>query len=200
MKDDGVYDRDLALPEHVGTHLDAPAHFDARGAFAHELPAERLVVPARVVDVRADVGDDPDVAIEPSAVAAHEGAHGRLDPGEAVLFRTGWERHLHDHERYVGPAEGPPRFPGLAPATAGLLIERGVAGIGIDTLGVDPGAAEGYPVHRLTLPAGLWHLEGLVGLEALPPRGAWLIIGLLPIVAGSGAPARVLALLRGGRG
>jgi len=197
VEEDGVYDRNLALPEHVGTHLDAPAHFDAVGACVHELPADRLVIPARVIDAREGVGDDPDAVIGPQAVASHEDAHGRLLAGEAVLFMTGWERYVHEPRRYVGPAEGPPRFPGLATATARLLIERGTDGIGIDTLGVDRGCDEHYPVHRLTLPAGMWHLEGLVGLAALPPRGAWLVVGLLPIVDGSGAPARVLALVPG---
>jgi kynurenine formamidase len=43
--------------------------------------------------------------------------------------------------------------------------------------------------------AGLWHLEGLVGLERIPARGAWLVAAVLPLVDGSGAPARVLAIL-----
>ena len=45
-------------------------------------------------------------------------------------------------------------------------------GIGIDTAGIDPGHAADAPVHHITLPAGLWHLEGLVNLGELPARGA----------------------------
>jgi kynurenine formamidase len=50
-------------------------------------------------------------------------------------------------------------------------------------------------VHHRTLPAGLWHLEGLVNLDQLPPRGATIVIGAVPLQGGSGAPARVLALV-----
>jgi kynurenine formamidase len=47
------------------------------------------------------------------------------------------------------------------------------------------------------MPAGVWHAEGLVGLERVPIRGAWIVVGLLPVVDGSGAPARVFAVLPG---
>ncbi|MBD0282307.1 MAG: hypothetical protein ICV69_08965 [Thermoleophilaceae bacterium] len=50
-------------------------------------------------------------------------------------------------------------------------------------------------MHHTTLPAGLWHLEGLVNLHELPPRGAVLFAGALTLVEGSGAPARVLAVV-----
>ena len=68
-------------------------------------------------------------------------------------------------------------------------------GIGIDTLGVDPGSSTDFPVHRHTSAAGLFHIEGLVNLGSLPPRGATVVVGVPPLVAGSGMTARVLALL-----
>ena len=76
-----------------------------------------------------------------------------------------------------------------------LLVERGVAGLGIDTLGVDPGSSVDFPVHLTTLPAGMWHLEGLIELGRVPARGAWLVAAPLNLVDGSGTPARVFAIL-----
>ncbi len=110
-----------------------------------------------------------------------------------MLVHTGWDARRDDPIAYAGDGES--RFPGLARGAAVLLVARGVAGIGIDTLGVDPGHAQGFPAHRITLPAGLWHLEGLVNLGRVPARGAWLVVGALPLVDGSGAPARVFAIL-----
>ena len=188
----GAYARDLALPEHAGTHLDAPVHFDRDGASADRLTLAQLVRPAVRLDVRAFVGDDPRVAVSAKQVEAIEQREGRIPSGSAVLVHTGWDRFAGDAERYA------PLFPGLAEDAARLLVERGAAGIGIDTLGVDPGDADGFPVHRVTLPAGLWHLEGLIRLERVPVRGAWLVAAALPLVDGSGAPARVLAILPGG--
>ncbi len=68
-------------------------------------------------------------------------------------------------------------------------------GIGVDTPGVDRGCDPSNPVHNTTLPAGLWHLEGLVNLDALPARDALLVVGALKLADGSGTPARVLALV-----
>src|SRR5688572_24973865 len=41
----------FATPEHGGTHLDAPIHFGEGKHFNHEIPLERLVAPAVVIDV-----------------------------------------------------------------------------------------------------------------------------------------------------
>ena len=96
-----------------------------------------------------------------------------------------------------GSAPGDLRFPGFGvEATKFLVDERKAAGLGIDTLGIDPGFAHDFPVHsQISHPAGLWHLENLQNLKQLPPLGAWLIVGVLPLVGGSGSPARVLALV-----
>jgi kynurenine formamidase len=139
--------------------------------------------------VRAQCDRDPDFAIERQHVEAAERDDGPIERGSAVLALTGWERYAGDAERYVNGA-----FPGFGVSAAEFLIERGVVGLGIDTLGVDPGAATGFPVHHMTLPAGLWHLEGLVNLAAVPARGALLVVGALKLVDGSGTPARVFAL------
>ena len=184
-----AYARELALPEHAGTHLDAPAHFARDGAATDAIPLGALVRPAVRLDVRALVGDDAGYTLGAAAIEAIERAEGRIPAGSAVLVHTGWDRYAADASRYAS------RFPGLGVDAARLLVGRGVAGVGIDTLGIDPGPAEAFPAHRVTLPAGLWHLEGLVGLERVPPRGAWLVAAALPLVRGSGAPARVFAIL-----
>ena len=175
-------------PEHAGTHLDAPAHFDPGGAHADQIPAAQLVVECAVLDVRDRCAGDADFTLEASDVRAIESRDTRIERGSAVLVHTGWDRpgYLEADELH---------FPGIGPSAAELLIERGVVGIGIDTAGVDPGHAADTPVHHLTLPAGLWHLEGLVNLGELPARGALLFVGALKLEQGSGAPARVLALV-----
>lgn len=196
---DGLYERHLALPEHVGTHVDAPAHFAPKGTTVDQLSPSSLLAPGRVIDLRAACAGDPDFALEADVLERLEAEQVPLVPGCLALFRTGWDRYLLEHELYIGPASGPPRFPGLAPSAARLLVERGVRGIGIDTLGIEPGAATEYPLHHITLPAGLFHVEGLVGLGRLPASGFLVVVAPLPLVGGSGSPARVLALAPPGR-
>lgn len=196
LERDGSYARVLTTPEHAGTHLDAPAHFAPGGWRAHEIPAERLVVACAVLDVSASCAGDPDHAVPASEIEELERRDGRVPAGSAALVRTGWDRFRGEGARYLGGCRRDDlQFPGLAPSAAELLLDRGVVGIGIDTVGIDPGTAADAPVHHITLPAGLWHLEGLVNLEALPPRGALLFVGALALTEGSGAPARVLAVV-----
>jgi kynurenine formamidase len=190
IETDHSYARQITTPEHAGTHLDAPSHFAPGGAHADTIPPERLVVPCAVIDVRAECERDAGFTIEREHVEEAERRDGPVGEGSAVLALTGWERFAADAERYVGGD-----FPGFGTSAAELLIEHGVVGLGIDTLGVDAGAATDFPVHNLTLPAGLWHLEGLVNLAAVPPRGALLVVGALRLVEGSGTPARVFAML-----
>ena len=94
-------------------------------------------------------------------------------------------------------AEDTLRFPGFGVDAARILVdERGAVGLGVDTLGIDPGCDEAFTVHRTVSHAkGLWHLENLTNLAQLPPVGAWVFVGVIKLVDGSGGPARVLALV-----
>jgi kynurenine formamidase len=189
--DGGSFSRDLAFGEHTGTHMDAPAHFREGGATVEGVDASDLVCDAAVIDIRAACAADPDYALTAADITAHEAEHGTLPAGCAVLVCTGWSAFRSDAERYVGNL----RFPGLSAEAGRVLVDRGVKGIGIDTLSIDRGIADDFPVHFITLPAGLWQLEGLVNLELLPPRGALLVVGAPRLAGGSGVPARPLALL-----
>ena len=191
--EEGYWARDLHFPEHSGTHMDAPVHCVPGGPGVADIPAEQLVRPALRIDARALCGGDAAWTLGAGDVRAWEAEHGPIEAGAAVLLCTGWDVYVEDFDRYLGH---PLDYPGYGGDAAALLVERGVAGIGIDTLGVDSGRnASTSPVHKTTLPAGLWHLEGLVGLAEVPARGATLVVGVPPLVGGSGMPARVLALL-----
>jgi kynurenine formamidase len=196
VEENGFFARLWHLWEHTGTHIDAPAHFIPGGITVEGLPLAGLVCPAVVVDVSDRCEGKPDYTVSTDDVARFEAEHGKVPAGSAVLIHTGWDVLGDDHERYMGPA-GDLHFPGIGEAAARLLVEdRGVVGIGIDTLGIDPGRDDAFSVHRhATLSNGAWNLEGLVNLDKVPPLGALLVTGALPLVGGSAAPARVFALV-----
>jgi kynurenine formamidase len=189
---DGFWSRRFSTPEHAGTHLDAPRHCVPGAAAVADIPADQLVRPAVRIDARALCDGDPGWVLRAADVEAWEAEHGRVPAGAAVLLCTGWDAYRDDERRYLGE---PLAFPGFGGDAAALLVERGAAGLGIDTLGVDAGASADFPVHRTALPAGLWHLEGLIGLADVPPTGATLVVGALRLPGASGTPARVFALL-----
>jgi kynurenine formamidase len=196
VKHDGFFARKVSFFEHSGTHFDAPCHFIEGGMSVEQIPVEKLFLPAVVIDISARIGDDADGELELEDVMKFEADHGAIASGSAVLLRTGWEEFNKDREKYAGK-EGDLRFPGFGVAAAQYLVtERNVVGLGIDTLGIDPGIATTFPVHlTVSHPKGLWHLENLQNLKQLPPVGAWLVVGVLPLVGGSGSPARVIALI-----
>ena len=193
---DGYFARRVTFFEHTGTHFDAPCHFIDGATTVDKIPASQLVKPAVVIDISARIGNDADGELLLSDVQAFEAAHGAIPEGAAILLRTGWEDFNTDALRYAG-APGDLRFPGFGVEASKFLVhERKAAAFGIDTLGIDPGAATSFPVHsQVTHPAGLWHLENLQNLKKLPPLGAWIVVGVLPLVGGSGSPARVIALV-----
>ena len=194
---DGSFARDIRTPEHAGTHFDAPAHYDPKGATVEAIPADLLVRPVAVLHAADLVGDDESFALTAAHVERFEQVDGPIERGSAVLLQTGWERHRGDAALYLGgEREGELNFPGYGLDAAQLLVgERGVVGLGIDTVSIDRGVEADYPVHYYTLPSGIWHLEGLINLGELPPRGAWVFVGALPLEGASGTPSRVIAVV-----
>ena len=186
--------------EHGGTHLDAPQHFARDGWTTDRIPIEALVAPVRAIDARAGAAADADHAVTVEEIRAHEAAHGPIPRGAVVVLHTGWGDRWPDLKRYLGddtPGDASRlHFPGLSEAAARFLaVERGPAGIGIDTASIDPGPSQDFRSHRVLAAANIYALENLDNVERLPPAGATLIALPMKIANGSGGPVRVLAIL-----
>ena len=102
--------------------------------------------------------------------------------------------------RAVGALTDRVHTPGISVECARWLAEEApVIGIGVETVGTDAGAAHSFdpafPCHSYVLGAGKYGLTQLQNLARLPATGAVVLAGPLPIVSGSGSPARVLALV-----
>ncbi len=158
----------------VGTHMDAPSHFVRGGANIGDIPLEKLIVPLCVLDLRNRL--DPDLLVSPQDLSAYEAKYGAIPEGSLVCAMTGWEKYWNDPDRYRNPDEkGKMHFPGFSAESAAVLVERKVAGIGIDTLSPD-GSNDGFPVHEIILGAGKYILENLAQLSRMPARGAFAIV------------------------
>jgi len=186
-------------PEHGGTHMDAPLHFADGKWSAADVPVDRLVAPAVVLDVRRQAAADRDYRLTAQDVAAWEAGHGRIPAGAIVLLRTGWSERWPDRLRYFGsPSTSDAKdlhFPSYGAEAAKLLLERGVGAIGVDTASIDHGPSRDFPVHRLTAAANVPGLENLDHLDQLPEMGAWLVALPMKIAGGTGGPLRAVALL-----
>jgi kynurenine formamidase len=187
--------------EHTGTHFDAPNHW-VSGKDKDDVasvPASRLVGPAAVLDFSAQAADDPDFLLEVDHVRAWESEHGPLPAGGWLLYRTGWDARITQQDM-LNVDENGSHTPGMSAECARWVAEESpVVGLGVETVGTDAGAAPTFdpmfPCHSFLMGNDKYGLTQLQNLARLPPTGAVVVAGPLPIVTGSGAPARVLALV-----
>ncbi len=194
---DGYFARDISLPEHFGTHLDAPAHFVAGLWTVDQIPAERLVAPLEVVDVSANVKGNPDYQISVEDIAKWEQPHGQILQGSVLIANTGWGSRWNSIKDYRNAdPSGVMHFPGYSQEAAKFLVEgRNVIGLGIDTLSIDYGPSKDFPVHHYTLAHSLYHLENVANLDQAPASGSTVVVAPMKLEAGSGGPARILVLV-----
>jgi kynurenine formamidase len=192
----GFYANRWDVGEHHGTHLDAPAHCSVAGPTAEKIDPAGFVAPAAVIDLRERAKADPDAAVSVDDLRAWEKAHGRLPAGCAVCLNSGWDARAGDAKAFLGAgASGGLRFPGFSKAAAEFLLhERVVAGLLVDTLSIDTGAATDFTVHKVWLGAGRWAVECVANLGRVPPSGATVFVGAPKVEEASGGPTRVLAV------
>ena len=165
-----------SMGAHSGTHIDAPMHFVLNGASIEQLSLERLIGPARVIDI-------PD-AVQ-SIDAAELNRHQWRD-APRVIFRTrssqrGWMHSSTFHRDFAY----------IAPDAAQQLADAGVRLVGIDYISAEQFGAPAPMTHRILLGKGIPIVEGLA-LESVSAGDYDLIV--LPIKVGGheGAPARAV--------
>ena len=194
----------LALPEHFGTHVDAPFHFAGPGhLFVNQIAVQDLVGPAVVVDVRDKVVSDEDYRLTVADLQAWERRHGRIPRGAIVIMFSGWGERWDDPDAYRNFHDGALHFPGFsAESVQWLLANRDIVGIGIDTLSVDFGPSTDFIVHHITNGENKWAVENLANLEQLPASGGLMVVSPMKIQGGTGGTARAYTLFNfdGGQG
>lgn len=198
IEKDKYFARDIALPEHFGTHIDAPAHFAWGTWTVDQIPPERLLAPLVVLDVSSNVQNNPDYQVSIEDIARWERTNGQIPLGSVVMARTGWESRWDSAKDYRNAdAKGVLHFPGYSQDAAKFLVEgRKVVGLGIDTLSIDYGPSKDFSVHQYTLAHSLYHLENVANLDRVPVAGAIALVAPMKLEGGSGGPVRILALLR----
>lgn len=200
-KGPGWYWNNITVGEHTGTHFDAPIHWvtgkDLPNNTTDTLPVQNLIAPACVIDCSTDAANNGDYLLTPATIQAWEAQHGTIPAGTWVLFRTDWSKR--SGAAYANVQEDGAHTPGPTTEAVQLLVDRGVLGFGVETIGTDAGQAHlmtpMYPAHTLMHGAGRYGLQCLCNLDQLPPTGALVIAPPLKIQGGSGSPLRVLALI-----
>jgi len=191
----------LTLGEHTGTHVDAPIHWvtGQDGADVASISPRALIGPACVIDKTAETEQDNGYLLTVADLEAWEAEHGRIPENAWVLLRTGWQSRANDEAAFLNVGENGPETPGPDVEASRWLAAKPISGFGVETVGIDAGAAGGFdppfPLHNFLLGAGRVGLTQLANLDRLPLTGALLVVAPLKLVGGTGSPSRVFAFV-----
>jgi len=158
---------------HIGTHIDAPFHFDEQGEKVHELPLENYIVQAVVVDVSGRETISLETLLDVNVGEA-----------KAILFRTNaWL------QRDVFPEE----IPAFDVNVVEWMVEKGIRLFGVDLPSVDAITSKDLPMHHALGRAGRYILEGLILDDVM--EGTYELIALpLKIEGADGSPVRAVLI------
>lgn len=190
----------FAAPEHGGTHMDAPIHFNQNGIYADQVPLTDLIGPAAVIDFSERAAKDPSATLSVGDLKAWEAKYGPIPDGAIVVARSGWGKYWPDKKHYLGTDKPGDvaglRFPGFSPEAAQWLLKnRKAAAIAIDTASMDPGFSTDFKVHQIWLGGNKPGFENVANADKLPPTGATIFCIPMKMGKGTGAPTRIFALL-----
>jgi len=190
----------ISMPEHGGTHLDAPIHFDKNGLSNDEIPLTQLIGEGIIIDITEQSAKNPDYRVQLADIKALEKKNGSIPKGAIILLRTNWSKYWPNPLTYLGDDTKKDasnlHFPSFGvEATNYLIKERGVKALGVDTASTDYGQSKNFIVHRLMGAHQIPGMENLTNLDKLPYKGFWVIALPIKTKGGSGGPLRAIAII-----
>ena len=159
----------IDMVANTGTYMDAPSHRYASG------------------------GDIASIELEAIANIPGVVHHGTSVPkldlrGKALLLHTGWSKHWRT------PTYWNNQHPFVTRDAAVALAKSGVRAVGIDSYNIDDTKDMTRPAHSELLRAGIFVIEHLTNLDALPESG-FRFFAVPPKVRGLGTfPVRAFAI------
>ncbi|WP_079528525.1 arylformamidase [Halobacillus hunanensis] len=156
---------------HIGTHVDAPFHYDSNGLKMAEIQVERFMGEALVLNMEGKE------TITRKDLEAFE-----FEGVSKVLFRsTSWKDRTKFPESYtvIGEDVGP------------FLKEQGIELIGVDTPSVDAETSKNLPAHHSLYNNDVLILESIV-LDHVAPGRYELMAFPLKMDQADGSPVRAV--------
>lgn len=184
VNEHGWNSRMLHLYSHAGTHMDAPLHFAAGDGTIDCIPLEHCFVSAWVIDLT-------EAKPKELITVGHLGAVAdKLRPGDGLLLKTGWSKHVDQPQYYRD------NFPRISQELAEWCVERRVRLLGIEPPSVaDVNSLEEVTlIHRILLTQSIIIVEGLTNLTALRDERVLFCAAPLKIEGGDGSPCRAFAI------
>lgn len=190
----------FSAPEHGGTHIDAPIHFNKTGWTVDKIPLNSLIGVAVVIDVSEKAVKDKDYQITIQDVLDYEKKFGEIPINSIIIFKTGYGKFYPDRAfclgtEMLGAAALPNlHFPGIHPDLAKWLVDnKKPTLVGIDTPSIDYGQSKLFETHRILLGNNIPGLENVANLDEIHSHKIYLIALPIKIEHGSGGPVRIIA-------
>lgn len=171
----------IHLGLHVGTHGDAPYHFDPAGATIEQVELNRCLGPACLVPLEFL---KPREEIRPEHLTPYQA---QMQKTQRVLLRTGWDRRFREADYFT-------HHPVISTQAAEVLVEWGILTVAMDFPSVDYSP---YATHFILLEHRLFIVENLTGLDRLPLQGFSISMLPLPLEGRDGSPVRAVAWIDG---
>lgn len=197
---DGFHAQEFCHVGQWGTHVDPPAHFHDGLKTVDQIDPKDMLLPLVVLDVHDKVARNADYVISLADVEDWERRHGRIPEHAFVAMRTDWSRRWPDQAAMQNlDGAGVAHYPGWSRDVLKLLFEeRRVAAAGHETTDTDPGLAtsrDDYSLESYVLGTNHYQVEMLANLDQVPESGALVMVSVPKASAGTGFPARVIAIL-----
>lgn len=177
----------VSMGLHTGAHIDSPLHCYEDGMTTADIPLERVVGEASMIDCTA-AGER-----EPVDARMLEQGAGDVREGDILILQTNWTDAAYgDFPRYFTES------PYLTPDAAEWLVARKPSAVAFDFFEeycarLPDFTSEDFVCHRILLGDGIPMLEGLTNLRAVG-RGRFDFYAPFYNLAGcDGAPARFFA-------
>lgn len=176
----------ITLQSGTGTHIDAPSHCFKNGINADQIALNQLIVPCVVIDVAHKVHDATYI-VSVDDIAEFESKYNPCFNNSLTIIHTGWSQYWQQPNKYRNNLQ----FPSISMQAAQYLIDKGIAGLGIDTLSPDT-ASSIFAVHKIVLGANKYIIENVANSHKMPPCNAHAIILPMKIQNSTEAPIRLI--------
>jgi len=167
-----ITDTNVQMNIHTGTHIDAPLHMIENGETIETINLSRLVRPCKVLDLThvnnritaADLQDLP-IVKDDFLLLKTKNSFGETSSMEFIF---------------------------LAEDGAQFLVDKGIDGVGIDTLGIER-SQTGHPTHKALFSNDVLIVEGL-NLKEVSEGEYTMICAPIKLQNTEAAPARVMLI------
>ncbi len=175
----GYFVSQVIFGTHTGTHIDVPIHKIKGGRPVDQVPIDRFVGRAFVMDLTAlkPLEEITRKHLEPFA--------SRVKDVNAVIIKTGWGKHFGGDDFFTS-------FPGISEEAVSWFVENGITLIGLESPSVN--AVKHAEIHTLLLQNDIYIVESLANVDNITKEYVQLFAVPLKLKGLDGSPVRAFAI------